>query len=54
MNGADYLSWNAILGGGVRLSDSLGVMLKTGSSYGFINGQRGFIAIDIGSFGIRD
>ncbi len=50
----DSLSWHFNTGVGFRFSDSFGLMVRTGTYHGFDSGNAGFIAIDIGSFGVRD
>ncbi len=50
----DSLSWHAALGGGVRLTDAFGVMMRIGPWAGSDHRVKPYIAIDIGSFGIRN
>ncbi|ADK82893.1 patatin-like phospholipase family protein [Sediminispirochaeta smaragdinae] len=50
----DYRYWNADWGMGIRLNDAFGIMLRVGMSGGFVDdATKGFVAVDIGSFGVR-
>ena len=48
-----YSYWNCDLGIGMRLNDGFGLMMRVGSYCGFSGTNEGFLALDIGSFGIR-
>lgn len=48
----DYLYWNVDWGLGIRFNDSFGFMFRVGSSCGFDRSVKGFVALDLGSFGI--